>query len=270
MMLRMIARLALLLTAFSLAVPATAKPDAEAEFRQVKSLTGFTIRPDRAYLLLRIDTSSLGFGPALMRIPEQSELDAYDAARRGFHAKAGPKAGPIESFNFDYQGRPNLFLVAPKTAIGHAGKTHTVLVEATPGDYVFYGIGGVYECFCMGTVGFAATAGQVTDLGTMITDMAWKPSTHPELAGEVDLGPSAVMDYGLFASAVRPPKVDDALPAGLDPTMVHAARYFAVGAFTEPGANLANRLAPMPGVLAYREGRVVDVRTGAEVPPNFR
>jgi hypothetical protein len=141
----------------------------------------------------------------------------------------------------------------------------------TPGDYIFYGEGfGGYlmECMCLGTVGFNAPAGQVTDLGTMLIAYAARPSAIPELAGEVDLGPSAMMDYALFAVALRPSHAGGGLPEGMAGATVMPARLRAVGTFVEPNTLLINRLAPIPGVLAYEAGRVIDVATGREALGN--
>ena len=202
---------------------------------------------------------------------DRGEIDAYETAKRAAHQKAGTKAGPIDTFAFDYDGRPNLYELPSAKWFAQSGKIATVLAEVTPGEYVFYGEGAggiLYECMCLGTVGFAAPAGQVTHLGTMFVAYAAKPSPVPELAGEVDLGPSAMMDYALFAVALRPWHSKDAAPDGLDATKVMAARLNAVGPFLEPNALLINRLAPIPGVLAYRAGRVIDVGSGRELTDN--
>ena len=48
----------------------------------------------------------------------------------------------------------------------------------------------------------------------------------------------------------------------LDPALVTQATFRAIGPFVEPNTLLINRLAAMPGVLSYKEGRVVDMKTG--------
>lgn len=255
----------------AVATPLRAEPDATGEFRQIRAGEALQLRPDRAYLLLRVDTSVGKFSAFILRVPSQSETDAYEAAKRAAYAKAGAKAGPLETFVFDYGGRPNFFALSPKKPLASDRKVATVLAEVTPGDYIFYGegFGGyLYECFCLGTVGFAAPAGQVTDLGTMIVDRASKPSVFPELAGEADLGPSASMDYQLWAVALRPPRAQESRPGGLDPAKVLPTRFRAIGPFIESNTLFINRLAPIPGVLAYYEGRVIDVATGTEALPN--
>lgn len=260
-----------------LGAPLQAKTDpAAAEFRQFRAGEPIALRPDRAYVLLRLDTDLSKFTAIIMRVPGDDEMAAYAAARQEAYAervaRRGDKAGPIESFVFAYEGRPNLFALNPGRSLVTIDKHATVLAELTPGDYVFYGEGYgsfLYECFCLGTVGFTLRPGEVADMGTMLVAKAWEPSPHPELAGEVDLGRSAMMDYGLFAVALRPARPADWMPPGLDAARVTPARFRAVGPFVETNTVLINRLAPMPGVLAYDQGKVIDVATGAEVPPNW-
>jgi hypothetical protein len=257
------------------AAPAAAADKLQGQFRQFKAGEPLQLRADRAYLLLRIDTSYSKFTANMLRVPVPAELAAYDEAKRAAYAKAGGKsenrAVPIERFGFDYQGPPNFFELSPSQPLAMEGKLAIVLAEVMPGDYVFYGEGYrgyLFECFCLGTVGFTAAAGQVVDMGTMLIAKASAPSPIPELTGEVDLGPSASMDYQLFAVALRPQRTGDTLPPGLDAARVSAARFRAVGPFVEPNAMLINRLAPIPGVLAYDRGRVIDVATGLEAPAN--
>ena len=254
-----------------LAGPAWAKVDTSADFRLIRAGEPIQLRVDRAYILLRIDTSLSHFSADLLRVPDQEEIGAYEAAKRAAHDKVGAKAPPIDAFVFDYKGRPDLYELPSGKWLAQNGKIATVLAEVTPGDYVFYGegYGGfLYECMCLGTVGFSAPAGQVTDLGTMLIAYAARPSPIPELAGEVDLGPSAMMDYALFAVALRPQHNGEGIPDGIDAAKVMPARLHAIGTFVEPYSQLINRLAPIPGVLAYDAGRVIDVATGREAPGN--
>ena len=260
----------------SLGTPLVAKTEpAAAEFRQFKAGEPITLRADRAYVLLRIDTDLYKFSGIILRVPGDDEIAAYEAAKQAAYAKLAAKRGdrmePIESFVFDYEGRPNLFSLSPGRSLVTVDKHATVLAEVTPGEYVFYGHGygsAIWQCFCLGTVGFTLQPGEVADLGTMLTEKAWEPSAVPELAGEAGLGESAMMDYGLFAVALRPVRPADWMPPGLDAARVTPAPFHAVGPFVETNTLLINRLAPMPGVLAYDEGKVIDVITGAELPPN--
>lgn len=266
--------LATALVAAMTGVGALARAEADArDFRQIRSGEVASIRSDRAYLLLRIDTAVSHFSADVLRVPDAAEIAAYQVAKRAAHAKAGKRAGPIESFSFDYKGRANLYELASLKPFAKQGDQATVLAEVPPGRYIVYGHGirgNLVQCLCLGTVGFDAKAGEVADLGTALFGRASKPSPHPELAGEVDLGPSAGTDYVLFAMALRPAGAGagGAVPAGLDAARVKPARLHAVGPFVEPDTLLINRLAPIAGVLAYDGGRVIDVRTGVETKPN--
>lgn len=261
---------AICLTAGGLCSPVLAKP-ISSEFRQIRSGEVPAIRGDRAYLLLRIDTSISRFSASILRVPGADEIAAYQTAKRAAHAKAGPRAGPLDSFAFSYKGRPNLFEFASGQHYFKDGAIAVSLAEVSPGDYIFYGEsvrGYLYECFCLGTLRFEVRAGEVVDLGTMLIAYASKPSAIPELAGETNLGPSAFMDYALWAVALRPAGASAAVPAGLDATKVRPARLRAVAPFVEANTMLINRLAPIPGVLAYDGGRVIDVTTGKDAAPN--
>lgn len=266
-MMRMV--LATVLAALVIASPASAKTGDEGAFRQFREQEPIQLRPDRAYVLLRMDTDVVKFAADLLRVPSESELAAFQAAKKAAHdkaaAKSGEKAGPIESFAFDYEGPPNFHSLVPGKAIAKQGKVNTVLAELLPGDYVVYSIGMSYQCLCLGTVGFTAEPGKITDLGTMFYAKAADPSPIPELKNETGLGRSASMDYFLFAVGIRPATETAQLAPGIDRAVTSPARFRPVGAFVEPNVLLVNRLAAIPGVLDYREGRVIDPQTGEDV-----
>lgn len=54
------------------------------------------------------------------------------------------------------------------------------------------------------------------------------------------------------------------MPDALRGATVRRADYHAVGKFFDPRAVTINRLVPVPGILAYDGGRVIDVRSGRE------
>jgi len=142
-----------------------------------------------------------------------------------------------------------------------------VLFDVPSGEYILYGHGGrsaMFQCFCLGTIGFKAPPGQITDLGTMLTAQASRPTGIPELVDSANLGRSA---SGVAAVALRPshPNEDS---AGLDRANIRPARLFAVGPFVEPSVFSIYRLAPIPAVLRYDEGRVIDVATNTEALPH--
>lgn len=266
---------ATLIGASATPVQAADKAAVEADFRPIKEKDAFVFRSDRGYVLLRNDTDLSKFTLDILRVPSEQELATYDTAKREafakLKAKKGDKAGSIDSFVFDYEGRPNFFELNPGKRLAMVDKVAMILAELTPGDYIVYGTGFsgyTYQCLCLGTVRFTVKAGEVTDLGSLLVAKAWEPSPIPELAGEVDLGRSAVMDYGLFAIGLRPRQPGDWLPPGIDPTKIVPAELHAVGPFVDTNTVLINRLAAIPGVLGYDQGRVIDLRSGKEVLPN--
>jgi hypothetical protein len=146
------------------------------------------------------------------------------------------------------------------------------LIEAVPGDYVLYGISfgmwqpGVHTCLCLGTIGFPAPAGIVTDLGTFLADKIDQVSAIPELSAESGYGPSMNGFLWTFGAAVRPATPETSRPTLPEGAVVSPAAYRAVGKFIEPRALGINRLPPIPGVLAYEGGRVIDVTSGRQAP----
>jgi hypothetical protein len=258
---------ALILT---LAAPVAAK-DAP-PISQFKAGESIAINSDKAYILMRYETNTSTMTPMLMRIPTVEEMAAYESAKQAAYDKDKKKAVPYPKFRFLYEGSPNLYEVKPKKAVHVEGKTMWALAEVPAGDYILYGLGWngfLQQCFCFGTIGFTARQGEVADIGKIMVAKAWEPSTFKELAGEDNLGPTAVMDYGLFAAALKPSDGKAALPAALAALSPKPAQFRAIGPYIEPNTILANRLAAVPGVLAYDQGRVIDIASGKEAVPKF-
>lgn len=225
---------------------------------------------DKALAVLRIESPWSMMSAFLMRIPSAEERSAYETAKRAAYDKAGKKAGPYQSFIFDYQGVPNFYELPIKKAKVR-GAVALVVAELPPGDYVLYGqgySGFLYECACFGTVGFTLRAGQAADLGTFLIDKAWERSTIPELTAVSGLGRIARMDYGLFAIGLRPVRPGDIAVPGLDAANIAPAKLHAIGPFVETNTLLATRLAPIEGVVRYEGGRVIDVASGNEALAN--
>lgn len=265
----MIARLLLALLALSFtASPAPAR-DVRDVFRPIRSGDPLTLRADKAYLLIRIGLRGTTQDPVILREPDAAESAQYDAAKAAAFAKRGSK-GSVDSFVFDYDGSPNLFILSHGKSLVSDKAMATVLVEVQPGNYVLYGQGYgtvLFQCHCLGTVGFAAAPGVVSDLGTYLSDKASPLSVYPELAGETNIGPTAHMDFLLFAGGLVPASAGQALPPGLERSSVRPAKFHAVGPFVDPNVMHINRLAAIPGVLRYDGGRVIDEASGQEAMP---
>jgi hypothetical protein len=280
--------------ALGMALATAAPARAQRELVEIRRGQPIQLRPDRAYLLLRIGRPPgvAEFEPIFLRIPTAAEMTAWEAARRDAYARAqaaqaqrGAEGGAgrepagrvdpvpaLEAFRFEYRAVANLNKIDAGRALVPGRPEAVYLIEAVPGDYVLYGIAfgawqpGVHTCLCLGTVGFSAPAGVVTDLGTFLADTIDHVSTIPELSAESGYGPSMNGFLWTLGAAIRPATAETTRPALPEGAVVRAAVYRAVGKFIEPRALAINRLAPIPGVLAFDGGRVIDVASGRQAP----
>ena len=267
----MIRRILVLIAMVAASVPAHAGQPVDAVQLRVAPTA---LAPNRAYLLLRSGKAKSGLYAiehVLMRVPTPADLDAYRAARAAAYAKELPRlqkqakdgpVTPIDQFAFDYKGPANAFATKRSENID-VGDLVTLLIEVPPGTYILYGTGVssrlLITCNCLGTVQFEAKPGIITDMGSLYADKVHGDSPEPYL--EDNLGKS-MFSYGfILGQAVIPATATTPIVASLQALPRIAADYHAVGLFREPGASI-NRLAPVPGVLRYDRGRVIDVRTG--------
>lgn len=257
----------ILLTFFS--VPVSAKTSGASDSRMIRAGEPLQLSADRAYILLRIDTDDTPLSAVVMRIPSENEIETYMQAKRNAHREAGAKAPPFEAFSFKYRGRSNLYEITSLKWRYRDGKIHYALAEVPPGDYILYGTGvrgGIFQCYCFGTVGFSASAGNVTDLGALFFVKSSKASETPALASLPNLNLSAFINH--YFTWLRRPDDREKLPAEFDGVPKIAAKLQAVGTFVDTLPVMASQLPPIPGVLAYDRGRVIDVSSGREVPDN--
>ncbi|MBV7259229.1 hypothetical protein [Erythrobacter crassostreae] len=252
--------------ALALTLPVSALAKDDTSFAQLRKEEAVTVNPEKAYFLFRVpDAANSIF---FLRVPSKADLAAYETAKRAEYDRKKRKM-PYEEFVFDWEEVPNLFEVRPKRKYVEIGdKLRVQIVEAPAGEYVVYGVGYngyMYQCNCMGTVGFVAEPGKVTDLGTYLVSNAWDPSPHPELKDESGLGRVARMDFGMFAFGIRPVEGEAFVPAQLAGSEIVPAPYRAIGPWVDRRRIHANRLAAIPGVLEYREGIPFDPVTGDEL-----
>jgi hypothetical protein len=280
--------IALIVAFLALSAPASAKP--ADELIEIAGGKPITLRPDRAYLMFRVTQQSgvTPLEPLLMRVPTAEEIARYEAAKAEAFAKAlpslsktyqrnldrlrqsaapadpAPVAPTLESFPFAWDAVANLQDVDFGRQLVKTAAEETFLVEALPGDYVLYGftpstgLPRLMVCLCLGSVGFSAKAGEVTDLGYLISDFAYRPSKAPELKGQ-----------GGYTGTVRAARSDSSMPPALADARIVRAQYRAVGRYFTPNAVNIGRLASVPGVLDYAGGTVIDAATGQAVPDNF-
>lgn len=284
----------------SVPAPARADDGPPPELTEIATGASVTIRPDRAYLLFRIHRPRgvPAIEPVFMRRPSAVELETYRAARAAAFAEARPglvaererllrrqeearAAGrafndaippepSLDNFRFRYDGIGNVNGIRHNRALERGASENIYLIEAVPGDYVLYGaswgmgLSALGVCWCLGTVGFAAPAGTITDLGTLYFDGAKFESEITELRDETGFGPSSDTPFVLIAGTLRTASAVMPIPAALSGRSVTPAAYRAVGNYVEPNAGGINRLGPVPGVLDYQRGRPIDVATGTE------
>lgn len=284
-------------------LPVVAHGKQARDFVPVEAGSAVIIKPDRAYILFRTNRAlaRAGIAPVLMRVPTSDEMSRYDQARGLAFALALPKlqqerakvlarktvaevAGKpftdtippeptVDTFEFAWDGAVNIENADLGKSYLKGEDEQVYLIELRPGDYVVYGasLGGIirpglHVCFCLGTVGFTAKPGQIADMGYFLSDVVKMRSRIPELAPESDFGPSSDPSLVLLGGTVRPAAAGLAVPAGIPVTAVHVAEYRAIGRYFNPGAMGVNRLVPVPGVLGYDRGKVLDLRSGRTVP----
>jgi len=221
------------------------------EIIEIRSSSALSIKTDRAYFLFRTysPNGAPKIDPVFLRIPSLDEV-------------ARPE---------QLKTLKNLQKVDSGRAFEKRGLERTYLIEARAGRYVLYGVAGgglvvLSVCNCLGTVGFDAEAGLITDLGYILSDRADQRSSIAELAPETGFGPGVNGETVLIAQTVRPPTATMPLPDALKSSTIKPARYHAVGPFIEPRALLINRMVAVPGILAYDGGKVIDVSAGSSTP----
>ena len=230
----------LFLAILALLLPPTASAREHPDFVHIRGGVPVILKPDRAYILYRIPgtTQRLITAPAFLR-----EVESASQLGNGV----------------------NVFGANPDRPVFKVGRDRTFLVEVRPGSYVLLGLSwwaapAMNTCFCFGTVRFPAVAGVITDMGYILSDEIGTVSKIPELAGVTGGRLNISPDTARLAGAIRP--YADGMP--VPPLLVALPRvsadYRAVGRFPNRIAYAINRLAPMPGVLAYDEDRVIDLK----------
>ena len=259
---------------------------AGAQLRQYDRNDAVTPAPNAAWIFYRTrHRAELRFvrqvSPADRVAWERARIDALAEARSA-HARAIAR---WDAENVRCRGNPELscqnrprrpveptednFAFAPPEASGvfavrrgpqfSTGEgSFTYLVQVEPGTYLVYGqinegaVGEEGICLCMGTVSFAAPAGQVVDLGEIrfprLESREEERRFGPNRLSSIEIAPAA-------PDATAPPRL-----AGLTRVV---ADYRAAG----PVPNFffgveIDRLPPMPGVLAYERDRIIDLKAG--------
>ena len=236
-------KLLMIAIALLLPWPAAARRDPPTEFVQITAGVPVSIRPDKAYILYRV--------------PQMKGAHPSDTV---FYRERGSASGLTSA---------NMTSARLDRWYAQTATERFYLIEAKPGSYVILGqaVKGVpymFTCFCMGTLRFEAKPGELTDLGYLLSDTVSSLSPFPELRAVTGRGPR-INDgtANVMAAAIRPVGLDATLPDALRGFARVPARFGPVGKLVNSFARVINRMAPLPGVLAYDEDRVIDARAEA-------
>jgi hypothetical protein len=266
------------------------RPPVFVESRSItgKAADAFTVNPAKAYILLRTDVATPLY---LMKVPTAEDQAAYQKLRDDAFAEARekyarkkasyertlerikdyPKTDPgwrqlgekpieptEENFEFTAFGLMAAVGLGPMNRFAKGTGASTYLEEVTPGEYRLYGMidpmganGPMGNCFCMGSVKFEARAGEITDMGVILTRQAEAVKPPPG-----DSSMPQLVDIPNFLGSAPPGIALDPRLAGFT---VRRAAYRPVGKLPNYfGVTLA-RVPEMPGVLRYERDRIVDL-----------
>ena len=181
--------------------------------------------------------------------------DASSAQRTRMPRPDKPAKLTPETFAYPAPEADNWLTVkaSPRFVEDENGSSYLIAVE--PGTYILYGQitdtenGPIGTCLCMGSVKFAAAAGQVVDLGKI--DYPRVEAAKADLEGKLRSRPS---------HALTPPDPAMPRPARLSGLPVVAADLRAAGKMPNYFGIEIDRLPAVPGVLAYERDKVVDVK----------
>jgi hypothetical protein len=234
---------------FVAAIAALSAVPAQAERIQLRDKDFSGVQPGKAYVL--IETGSAG-AIQIFRRPSAEQAAAWQAKRDKSYARAKSNYDYELELYEDYRNKKSgtpvvkpkplddAFFVAPpelKNFVNVLNQPfvkggNVTLLALEPGEYVFYtvpGSGAVAQgqCLCMGSVGFTAEAGKIVSVGRMV---------------------------GMEGREFRFVAADDKFeaPAMLKPYNVSPAKLVAVGKLPNFFGAIVTRVAPVPGLLAYK------------------
>lgn len=272
--------------ALFLAVPAAAKDPVFVTSSPVKDKPAITLDTTKAYILLRSDGA---IPLHLIKDPSAEDKVAYDGMRakvldkaRARYAKdlakyetakrnavglpkGDPRATipdkPIEPTEANFEITPFELLagvsVGPMNRFAKGEGGSSVYLQAvTPGSYRIYGplsvvpgAAAVGSCFCMGSVRFEAKAGEIVDMGMVVTKGASK--TEKDGSETVKLVP--------LVFQLQPASAAMSVDPRLKGIMIRPAVYRPAGKLPNYFGLAIDRMPAIPGVMRYDRDRIVDL-----------
>lgn len=194
------------------------------------------------------------------------QLRNWEANREADRKRGINSAKPVEPTdeNFAFAGpeADNFVEVNQGRVFWNAKPEYGYLLALEPGEYTIVGPitntgqALVGTCMCMGSVRFEVKAGVVNDLGHLLV-------AHELSAGDVpELAPHARGDAraATHLMGVRPESAGSSLPTTIPAGAIARVDYRAAPKMPNHFGVVINRIAPLPGVIAYDEDRVIDLK----------
>lgn len=267
------------------------RPDDMEYFKQKKAPTA--LEADSGYIYVRLAKSHKRAmaAPTFIRQLTDAELTTYETYKKEKFAKAKAKnekrrakriadkaeakakkmtynksIPPVltyERFVTEYTDVSNVYQVLARKEYRKTDDGRDMFFSLRPGNYVVYDLAGV--CMCMGSVQFQVKAGEITDLGMIVTDFYDRDgevSKFPEIEAVTKDHGEYRTGFAFSASAIRPYTPEMSFPEELASMKHVPAQFHAKGKMPMFFSTMLNRLVPMPGVLGYRGDKIIDERTG--------
>jgi hypothetical protein len=251
---------------------------------EVRDAPRVTLDPASAYVMFT--GNKLGQTLTLISIPTKQEQDDYRQRRSAALAEAKrryPEAlaawnqqaagGKPSSPKPVEPGEENFSFPLPINVVRmgdhfFARSDHgtVYLSSVPPGDYYVADapFGLVYNvpptCFCLGTVRFHVAAGQVTDMGRLVSNY-YELLTRARATGTPK--PRTHFDFpeGVTSMKIEPAAAGDPVDPRFAGFAVTPAAYRPFGKFPNTSDYIVDRLTAMPGVFRYERDRMIDLTT---------
>lgn len=188
---------------------------------------------------------------------------------------AKPEEPTRETFAIDPIELRSIAQFGPMFVFNKADTQFSYLTSVIPGTYIWYGSvmvlpegGAGGTCNCMGTVQFEVKPGVVTNLGNFLQAAPEDNHAHDVLTMEAWQrieDKAAKTGKPVEPGFLAKPALDYALPASLSAWPSVKAEFSASPKLNNFYGVLVSRLPAIPGVLAYRRDKVIDVRTNTEL-----
>ncbi|QFT76999.1 hypothetical protein [Erythrobacter sp. THAF29] len=259
-------------------------PEIEFETQIMKDRDEVLLDPNKAYILLQ---SPVAIPATFFKVPTDLEREIVANQRSAALEKAREKWAkkqakyekhiarakkrrekptqkkPIEPTEENFSWTPPeqmmMFSLGPLNRFDKGKGLSLYLQEVPPGEYVYYGTTsmGLGACACMGTVKFMAEPGTINALRY---DGVWLDKDSNEIGrGRLPEGVDTNDQLVRVAMIIEP--VDE---AAYDPRLpkewIKDAQLVPMPFVPNWMGAEINRLAPIPGVLAYNRDEVIDVQ----------